>query len=221
MSRPLDGVAFAGCAPGSGAPQVEVDLTETVAKLCDLVDILIGTDPDGDGILNVEIDGDLAVDCFVVPEQYDACLDGCCISATRYLKISKSGAFPTEVIHDTLPEGATVGPCPNIVEVSLPVSCCDCRVVLDTADTHDIPTLLELGPGFTVSDFTLTVQNVGDEGAPPVVVDCKGNESTLCCSESITLTGGCADETSTFQSVATSAGDVITIEARVCPPSEA
>lgn len=156
----------------------------------------------------------------VVGQPLYGCLDGEPVSGMRFWLVHTDGS-PAQDLGNTLPDGASDEPCPCIVEVVPPVACCDIRMILEGDATHDIPTLLGLGTGYTVPTFQLTIQKTAVKDQEVPVVDCDGNPSTALCGESIKYYGGEADQHSVLTSVTTVEGDRVILEARVCPPLEA
>ena len=272
---------------GGPAPEdtTEDELQEMIDKLCQLVELLIASDPDGDGILNIEgmvevslegqcltitncegdaltvelsaetiaeltsslttslaetclqfkqCDGEVfnvaiapgeepipvEIDCVILGAPITGCLDGVCVEGVQVVEHIKSTGVTT-VLGNTLPAGASPEPCPEVIVVTLPTSCCDKRIILDGDATHDINALLGVGPGVTVPSFSLTVQTLANKASGVTLVDCDGNKSDAFCGENISYSGGCADQNSLISLVATSAGDRVILEARVCPPLEA
>ena len=276
----LDNVAFTGCLPG-GEP---VDLTDVLDKLCRLVDLLIATDPDMDGILNIEgeVEVSLAGQCLTVtncdgetlsveltaeniddlsssvstsladtclqfkqcagevfevtitpgddplPVEQDCtisiipvvgCLDGECVEGLQAVEFTKStGAMV--VLSNDLPAGATVGACPDIITICAPVPCCDKRKVAPVG-TSLLTDILGLGTGDTISSVTVSMIQAVDKNTPAEVTDCDGDPSPIYCGQAFSFEGGCADYTKPIESITTAAGDVVIVEARVCPAREA
>ena len=249
--------------PGEVQDQTEDELQVLIDKLCELgvtleqlVSLVVASDPDGDGIINIEgmVDVNLEGQCLTVancegtslsveltpanisaiaealqPLQIEqdctigflpikGCLDGECVHGIQTVQHTKSTGV-TEVLGNSLPAGASDEPCPCVIEVALIKPCCDIRKTL-TDGEFDIAAELGLGPGYTIPSFTLNLFQTAVKDGTADVVDCAGNPSVLHCGQQISYSGGGGDQHDPIQSITLGPGDLATLEARVCPPSE-